>query len=301
MTQTMRMTTTIRTRWSDMGDITGIAWTDHTFSPWEGCAKVSPGCAHCYADSLNTRWGKDNWGFAPDGARKPLLERSEAYWQKPLLWNKQAAKADVRRRVFPSMCDPFDEAAPLETVLRFWALIDETPWLDWLLLTKRPQNIQPMMDAISNDNFSDDVWSFRHMPNVWLGTSAEDQQRLDERAAILLSFDARVRFLSLEPLLAPVDVTRYLQPQFAADDPRHEPWRNGVEWLIIGGESGHGARRMAAEWVTQIIDQTRSSGDAAVFIKQTGVALAKELKLSHGKGEDPTEWIPEWQIQEFPK
>jgi protein gp37 len=281
-----------------MGDVTGIAWTDHTWSPWEGCAKVSPGCAHCYADTLNHRWNHDNWGFMPDGSRKPLLERSDAYWQKPIQWNKQAAQDGVRRRVFPSMCDPFDDAAPLELQQRFWDLIDATPHLDWLLLTKRLENIFDIVKHICGGNYN---FTFKNTPNVWLGVSAEDQKRLDERAPILLGFDAKVRFLSLEPLIAPVDVFSVVTPRFAADDPRHEPWRNGVEWLIVGGESGHGARAMQSDWVDDIIETTRNASDAAIFVKQTGVVLARELGLKHSKGEDPQEWYPRWKIQEFPE
>ena len=121
-----------------MGATTKIEWCDHTFSPWKGCQKVSPGCDHCYAEGIAKRWGQlDTWG--PGATRQP---QSDHYWQQPLTWNAKALREGVRPRVFcASMCDVFDNQAPQEWRERLWDLIANTPNLDWLLLTKRPENI----------------------------------------------------------------------------------------------------------------------------------------------------------------
>jgi protein gp37 len=268
-----------------MGIETGIAWTDHTWSPWIGCTKVSDGCKFCYADTLNHRWGHDNWGVG-----KP--RRVTANWRQPVTWDKQARAAGVRRKIFPSMCDPFDLEVPSQVFADFMNLVEATPNLDWLLLTKRIGAVRTRLLEIGRESLPG---------NVWLGASAENQTWLEQRAPVLLSFDVKVRFLSLEPLLGPLDVTPYIIPHFAADDPRHAPWRNGVEWLIIGGESGHGARPMALEWADKIINDVTMRSSAAVFMKQTGVVLAQELGLKHKKGEDLEEWPWRLQIQEFPR
>ena len=125
-----------------MAENSNISWCDHTFNPWIGCQKVSPGCDSCYAEALmDTRFGKVQWG--PEGERKLT---SDANWRKPLTWNRKAATAGERPRVFcASLADVFDNQAPQAWRRRLWSLILDTPNLDWLLLTKRPQNISKMM------------------------------------------------------------------------------------------------------------------------------------------------------------
>lgn len=198
--------------------------------------------------------------------------------------------------------------------VRLFRLIDDTPWLDWLLLTKRPQNIQDMR--------------FGFRANVWLGVSVEDQQRADERIPHLLNTPAAVRFLSCEPLLGPVDLSEWLfcdecrHDDFwgpgAVDDPLSnacggKPWRecrcSRIDWVIVGGESGHNARRCDVAWIRSIVRQCKAAG-VACFVKQLG---AKSMgfsirELPHGmksfvdsKGGDPAEWPSDLRIREFPQ
>jgi protein gp37 len=189
-----------------------IEWTDHTFNPWWGCQRVSPGCEHCYAETLARRYNFKVWGPAKTTSRRMM---SNNYWKQPLKWNKAAKAAGVRPRVFcASMADVFEDHPELhEPRIRLFDLMDECQHLDWLLLTKRPENVRDMLLAAARPP------GFPR--RVWIGTSVEDQRRADERIPHLLNIPARVRFLSCEPLLGPVDLSNYLYPKFAADDPRH--------------------------------------------------------------------------------
>lgn len=151
-----------------MGSETGISWTDHTFNPIWGCAHVSPGCVHCYAESFARRTGHDVWG-----AKSERRLFGPVYWRQPLTWNAHAEAAGVRERVFcASMADVFEDHPVWDTERpRLWELIDRTPWLDWQILTKRPENIPGMLPALWGDG----------RPNVWLGVSAENQEWWDRR------------------------------------------------------------------------------------------------------------------------
>lgn len=183
-----------------MAENSKIEWTDHTFNPWIGCTKVSDGCKHCYAETLmDKRMSKVQWG--PEGTR---VRTSAANWKKPLQWNKQAAAEGRRYKVFcASLADVFEDRPELVEWRRdLLNLILATPNLDWLLLTKRPQNIKPMLQAmpvLKRDNVWDHLWP-EYFPNVWIGTSDEgnQHQRLDE----LRRIPAAVRFVSMEPLIA---------------------------------------------------------------------------------------------------
>ncbi|MCC9708234.1 phage Gp37/Gp68 family protein [Streptomyces sp. MNU76] len=182
-----------------MGDHTAIEWTDRTFNPWWGCSRISPGCRNCYADQLAHRWGHDV--FHLGGQRRML---SGANWRKPLKWNREAQEAGTPLRVFTaSMGDVFEDHPQVTTAReRLWELIDQTPWLRWQLLTKRPENVSAMVP-----------WKDAWPDHVWIGTSCEDQRRADERIPLLLQINARVRFLSCEPLLGPIDLGRWLPAQ----------------------------------------------------------------------------------------
>ena len=163
-----------------MAENSRIEWTTHTFNPWMGCQKVSPGCDHCYAEALmDTRYGKVQWG--PHGVR---VRTAPANWRKPLQWAKAARVDGIRPRVFcASLADVFDNKAPDGARADLFALIRQTPELDWLLLTKRPENIAKMLPPDWGEGY----------PNVWLGTTVEDQKRADHRVPILLRTPARVR------------------------------------------------------------------------------------------------------------
>jgi len=254
-----------------------IEWCDHTFNPWIGCTKVSPGCAHCYAEARDQRFaGGVHWG---KGAARKLT--SEANWRELLKWN---AAAQARRpRVFcASLADWLDDEVPIEWLARLLALIHATPNLDWLLLTKRPGNFAVrvvLVVAHLAEKFSkridakakDDpfilwlyAWTGHNPPaNVWLGTTVEDQVRADERIPQLLAIPAKVRFLSCEPLLGPVDIAAGLPIE------RHVTGDAGIDWVIAGGESGPGARPMHPDWARGLRDQCAAAGVPFLF-KQWG-------------------------------
>jgi protein gp37 len=205
-----------------MGELSKIEWTDHTFNPWIGCQKVSPGCDRCYAESMSKRYGWTEWG--PHGERK---RTSEANWKLPLRWAKAARESGKRPRVFcASLADVFDNQAPKQWRDDLWWLILNTQELDWLLLTKRPQNIREMLPG---------DWGINGpFPNVWLGTTCEDQHHYNKRWPILSDIPATIRFVSYEPAIGP------LTP------------KTGIgtvpDWIICGGESGPGARLMHPSW-----------------------------------------------------
>lgn len=239
-----------------MAENSSIEWTDHTFNPWIGCTHVSPGCEHCYAETMmDQRWSKVEWGKG-----KPRQRTSAANWRLPIKWNKQAAAEGVRRRVFcASLADVFDDEVEWGWREDLWGLIHDTPQLDWLLLTKRPQNIAAMVPA-----------AFLTMPrhNIWLGITVEDQRRANERIPELLKITATVRFLSCEPLLGPVDLWRWLVADMRADG-GGVARLNQLHWIICGGESGHGARPMHPQWARSLRDQCQAAG-VAFFFKQYG-------------------------------
>lgn len=176
-----------------MSEITGIQWTHHTFNPWSGCAKVSAGCANCYAAALPPSMRRG----AVWGANNPRMVASDSYWKSPLAWDRAAAKARERRRVFcASVADVFEDRDDLDVHrLRLAELIRSTPNLDWLLLTKRAEAIERRAAPMWT------TWP----RNVWLGVSVENQAAADERIPHLLRVPAAVRFLSMEPLLGGVD------------------------------------------------------------------------------------------------
>ena len=257
-----------------------IEWTDHTFNPWWGCEKVSPGCAHCYADTFAKRVGHGGskpklWG--PDSERRMFGDK---HWAEPLAWNRAAAEAGTRARVFcASMADVFEDRPELRAPrARLFELIRQTPHLDWLLLTKRPENADHLWTeahAKATSPFYDDAPVWR--PNVWLGTTVEDQQRANERIPHLLRVPAAVRFLSCEPLLGSVALDPTWLP--AHTEPlifskrvarEREGWvGNGLGWVIAGGESGPGARPMHPDWARSLRDQC-SAARVPFLFKQWG-------------------------------
>jgi protein gp37 len=258
---------------------TTIEWTDYTFNPWWGCAKVSPGCKNCYAETFDKRVGGDHWGIG-----KPRRTMSAAYWRGPVKWNADAEKGGVRRRVFcASMADVFDPEAPEGLLEQLWQLIAETPNLDWLILTKRPERARK--------------WITTAWPNVWLGTSVESQKYADERIPELMATPAVIRFLSCEPLLEPVDVARILGV-------RAFPL---VQWVIVGGESGHEARPFDPAWARSLVDQCRRVG-ITPFVKQMGqnwdydanAAIPRPKRMREIHGRDMDEWPEDIRVREWP-
>lgn len=255
-----------------MGENSKIEWTHHTWNPWSGCAKVSPGCAHCYAEALAARAPKT---FGQWGKGAPRRRTTEAYWKQPAKWNRAAEQAGERRRVFcASLADWLDDEVPVE-------------WLaDWIFGGNPPRN-------------------------VWIGASTENQAMADERIPLLVAIPARVRFLSCEPLIGPVTMAWANDPAGhvscggesecsckGCHEARHWPRdhtgeRAGIQWVIVGGESGPGARPMKDEWVRQLQEDCNETGTAFFFKQWGGIRKKDTGRLLDGRTYDdlpsPTE------------
>lgn len=254
-----------------MAETTRIEWTDRTFNPWTGCTKISPGCDNCYAEAWSKRSGHVKWG---NHLRK---RTTEAYWKAPIAWQRDAAdffmRHGRRQRVFcASLADVFDNQVDPAWRADLFDLIRMTPDLDWQLLTKRPQNIYRMLPV---------DWGEGGWPNVWLGFTAEDQVRFDQRKRFMIDIPAVIWFVSYEPAIGALRI----------EDDGPAP-----DWLIVGGESGPGARPLHEEWVHEILKDCERRG-VAPFFKQWGQyennPLTGQLSLPktelrrldpHGKG-----------------
>jgi protein gp37 len=228
----------------NMGKDSEIEWTNHTFNPWWGCEKVSPACSNCYAEAWAKRVGCNVWG---KGAERRFF--GEKHWNEPLVWNADAKRKKNRPRVFcASMADVFEARDDLNSVrTKLFNLIADTAQLDWLLLTKRPENIGKMVPW--------KVWP----ANVWLGTTVESQEWAEKRLPHLLTYPAAVRFLSCEPLLGPIDLAPWVgRSEF-----------HPIDWVIAGGESGARSRPMELAWVRNLRDFCKGQKIAFHF-KQWG-------------------------------
>ncbi|RID89625.1 phage Gp37/Gp68 family protein [Gemmobacter lutimaris] len=250
-----------------MGQNSKIEWTTHTFNPWWGCIKVSEACKHCYAESWAKRVGQPVWG--PQADRRFF---GDEHWKQPLRWNALASGAATRPRVFcASMADVFEDREGLDLHRdRLWDLIEATPNLDWLLLTKRPQNVAARVR-----------WGADWPDNVWLGTTVELQKRADELLPFLAAIPAKVRFISAEPLLGPLELDRWLG--------------EAIDWVITGGESGPKARPASPTWFRSLMIQCMER-DVPFHFKQWGdwapgnaANLPKTKKLRIARAADGTE------------
>lgn len=323
----------------------GIAWTDETWNPVRGCSRVSEGCRHCYAETMAARFcgpGQPYEGLARRAAN------GEARWtgevrmvperlSDPLRWRRP-------RRVFVnSMSDLFHESLTNEQIAAVFGVMAAAPQHTFQVLTKRakrmrewfewargaftaqqrgivsaPNTSRAMLDAAAEylgvqntalDNawkrLDDDAWP---LPNCWLGVSVEDQKSADERIPHLLACPAAVRWVSAEPLLAEVDFTRLRHdPSVPTDAMRH--LRARLDWIVVGGESGPGARPFVLEWARAIVQQCREAG-TKVFVKQLGSqpvyapatspSALIDLRLKHHKGGDMEEWPEDLRVQEWP-
>lgn len=314
-----------------------IQWTDETWNPTVGCTRVSPGCEHCYAERVAHRGMQEaHRGLTTErgrwnGSVKLLPDRLE----QPLHWRKP-------RRVFvDSMSDLFHEDVQDSFIDRVFAVMAMTPLHAYQILTKRPERMREYLIGCSADRIinaavrqhdaslprssrvSEAVWELGEewpLSNVQLGVSAEDQARLDERVPHLLATPAAVRFLSLEPLLGPVDPTRVDAAAFDAESSgialdalrggrlSATPWH--INWVIVGGESGPGARPCDVDWIRSIVRQCRAAG-VPCFVKQLGSYAILDprydrrlpgwtRKLRDPKGGDWNEWPEDLRVREFP-
>lgn len=271
-----------------MSEHTGIAWTNHTLNLLSGCTKISAGCKFCYAAALPPAMRRHaEWG--PSGVR---MFAPEKYIAQVYAWQKRAEKTGIRERVFgPSVADPFegphgaggegnDGPRPdyLPVIARMFNLAVECPNLDFQVLTKRPWNAVAWWRQHAADG-TEAFWP----ANLWIGTSVEDQDAADERVPYLRYLPARVRFLSCEPLLSRVQLRL-----------------DGIQWVIVGGESGRNARPMEPRWAENIVADCQNA-EVPVFVKQMGTVWAETWGATHKKGGDPEEWSTYLRIQEFPR
>lgn len=288
-----------------MAENTKIEWANHTFNPWFGCQKVGPGCDHCYAEGWAKRSGLVQWGPGTDRRRS-----SEANWRKPIKWNRQAeiqhnawqafkethpgltdaqlveagfAKPERPRVFCASLADVFDNAVPDAWRMDLFSLIAKTPYLDWLLVTKRVGNVMRMC---SGDGLMFDMIADR----VWLGVTICNQEEADRDIPKLMQIPAKVRWLSMEPLLGPVDLSQWLdliQYEGGAAWMRRNigHLHDMLDWVVVGGESGPHARPMNPDWAYELRDQC-DAADVPFLFKQWGeLATAGNRAFGTVKGE----------------
>ena len=327
---------------------TGIEWTDETWNPVTGCTKVSPGCAHCYAERLAPKVfaGQTTVDRVTLFTRKRKFEDVRCHEDRldqPLRWRRP-------RKVFVnSMSDLFHEDVPDAFIDRVFAVMALAPQHTFQILTKRAERMRAYMTTPLRGHTSIPVeigklrewfhrptnWTWPHS-NVWLGVSVENQHFADERIPLLLQTPAAVRFISAEPLLAPVDLHRIQNPkdgfhasalQGQHDDNFYE-FDRALDWVIVGGESGRGARPFDLAWARSIVQQCKDAG-VPVFVKQVGASPVvvcpscvgrgsddptaddycgnclgchrqSVISIGHQKGGDPSEWPGDLRVREFP-
>lgn len=294
---------------------TKIEWADHTFNPWIGCTKVGPGCDHCYAKAeWEDRRHRVVWGAGHARSRTKT-------WGDPVKWNANHeaffAEHGRRQRVFcSSLADVFDNQVPEAWRWDLFRLIKQTPHLDWLLLTKRIGNARIMLNSAASTVMDDfvgaDTWDKEPWPNVWIGATVVTQEEADRDIPKLLAVPATKRFLSMEPLLGSVDLTALHNP-----GPLHQrgafinALRGGtygqvpttgermrithgpiecIDWVIVGGESGPGARPMHPDWARSLRDQCEAAGVPFMF-KQWGEFAPNWLNDDAGQKISGSEWI----------
>lgn len=279
-----------------------IEWTDATWNPVRGCVKVSPGCANCYAETFAERFR--------GVASHPYEQGFDLRLVPEKLGEPQRWKS--AKRVFVnSMSDLFLEGVPDDYIAEVWRTIATIRRHTYQVLTKRAARMQALVPRL--------VATFGVLPNVWLGVSIENQHFADERIPLLLQTPAAVRFISAEPLLGPVNVEPWLgyrcrrckslqtscECTFGSDAAADRANFRGLDWVIVGGESGPGARMFNVAWARSIIQQCKSAG-VACFVKQLGAYVlacdgdSGNWNLRDKKGGDPQEWPEDLRIREFP-
>lgn len=271
-----------------MGKETRIGWCDSTFNAWIGCQKVSPGCANCFAKTLmDDRFHRVTWGPAPEGTRRRTSPKN---WTDVVVWNAEALASGRPWKVFcGSLLDWLEDRADLVDMRRgLLALIEQTPSLTWLMLSKRLHLAPRLVRDVAGIEISE--WLVRN-PHVWMGTSIENQRWANERMQWLVSLSAAVRFLSIEPMLGPIDLRQVRLPDgdTLGRNLFSQATGYGVDWVIVGAESGKGARPMQEDWVRNLRDQCVEAG-VPFFYKQQVV----NGEVVHAPELDGRQW------QEFP-
>ena len=307
-----------------MGDKTGIAWTDATWNPVVGCSRVSEGCRHCYAERQAFRHGQ----MMARSPYKGLTEKvgAEIRWTGEVRLVENALALPLRwrrpRRIFVnSMSDLFHESLSDECIGRVFEIMGSAQQHTYQILTKRPERMQRFISHHSAAGGQLGPWPW---PHVWLGVSVENQETADERIPLLLKAPAAVHWISAEPLLGPVDLRRWLEIDRLVGSPDYvrSGFRPELSWVVIGGESGPGARPFDLGWARQVIEQCRAAG-ASAFMKQVGAhpheersgrvvcrashldgcgagSWSKSLVFEHSSGADPSEWSEDLRVREWP-
>jgi protein gp37 len=287
-----------------MAETSAISWTRSTFNPWIGCTRVSPGCDACYAAvSTPARSMAIKWGPGEQRRRTSIHN-----WNQPRRWNKLAPDTTFagRKGFWPVFCsslaDVFDNEVPDEWRRDLWDLIEETPNLTWMLLTKRIGNVARLARTVG--------WLDRK--NVWLGITVVNQEEADRDIPKLLATPASKRWISYEPALGAVNFEPYFEQYPDFNGVRVVQNHTGIDWVIVGGESdqaGAKARPFNINWAHSTIAQCKRAGVAA-FVKQMGSNLVGEIdhELHDGyaplldrAGADPAEWPEDLRVQEFPR
>ena len=326
-----------------MSQDSAIEWTDATWNPVRGCTKVSPGCAHCYAETFAERWR---------GVKGHAYEQGFDLRLVPEKLDEPLRRKKPTTYFVNSMSDLFQEGVPDAFIDRVFAVMALAPKHTFQLLTKRAERMRAYCSTLGRHHGVDRVsvaakalqpdgpgfmWTMGnggwHLPNVWLGVSVENQHFADERIPLLLQTPAAVRFISAEPLLGSVDLDRggwsFLRP-LRPPPGNHRGHERGLDWVIVGGESGPGARPCHTEWIGDLVKQCRSAG-VPVFVKQMGSvpyvqaarlrhwewrhikraedrrfthavddALGWRVHLASSKGGDMAEWPDDLRVREFP-
>lgn len=294
-----------------MADKTGISWTNATWNPVTGCSKVSQGCKHCYAEREWPRLAANPKAVSYFGRVFTEVACHEDRLGQPLRWQKP-------RMIFVnSMSDLFHEDVPDAFIDKVFAVMALAEKHVFQVLTKRPERMlaylasknrediigEKAMPMVSKNDFGLLEWP---LPNVWLGVSVENQEAADERIPVLLQTPSAVRWVSAEPLLGPVDLSRAC----AMDRIKHP---DGIEcvgmtrhldWVVVGGESGAQARPMHGAWVHDLARQCQGAG-VPYFVKQLGAAFVDDDgvitgRLRHRAGADMAEWPEDLRVREFP-
>lgn len=317
-----------------MSDKSAIEWTDATWNPTRGCRRISPGCQNCYAEKVAARFsgrGLPYEGLTTEGRWNgtPLFVLDNL--TEPIHWRRP-------RKIFvDSMSDLFYEGFSNLQIAAVFAIMAAAPHHQFQVLTKRPERALEWFKWIGEDRSGMNLGSkaplftLSHilnsapinyprtlqlqriwpLPNVWIGVSVEDQQRADERIPNLLQIAAAVRFLSIEPLIAPVNLTRIHGASWSIFDAENSRRGQTIDWVIVGGESGPGARQCRVEWIHSIVEQCQTAG-VPVFVKQLGsrpyfdvrddetISGARHRRLANRKGGDFVDFPDDLRVRQFP-
>ena len=276
-----------------MSDRTTISWTDATWSPVSGCTKVSPGCDHCYIERtppfrmVGRRFDQPGIGGTTGVQRHGDRLFQPFHWRKP-------------RRVFVcSLADLFHKDVPDLFIAKVWATMARTQQHTYQVLTKRPARMRALLSSHDFELLVEAVCSHHDfewpLPNVWVGVSAEDQKRADERIPVLMETPAAVRWVSVEPMLGPVDLEEWLwvEDESACGDPDHcSPMRPAwlLDWVVSGGESGPGARPAPIGWHRELRDQCEAAG-VAYHYKQAGEWTSTATTTDPWLNREPDVWV----------